>query len=256
MAFLYQSKWQDVGYPLWVIPYIIWVPREVTNFVGVGYSCIAVDTYVLSIRAISDIWQIFYIDEGIACWLIVYKTTIWINSGFYCSSQYGISNTHYVGVAFVVQKHSFGFISDGFHIKYFLWWGLKNRESKIWDIIPFIGGDVRHETTWCILSIHQYFLFSSSIRGIEPRFSLIRFSEWFFTLFEFCLCIAFTVPYMIAFFSTTIVGDLVNISLRLLFLIFCFTIIIPIFPTMYENKLVADTLILVSPIRVITVLEI
>ena len=44
MVFLNQSDWNNVGYLPWVIPGMIWVSREITNFVGVGYSCIAVET--------------------------------------------------------------------------------------------------------------------------------------------------------------------------------------------------------------------
>ena len=70
MAFMYKSEWQDVVYPLWVIPNRIWVSREVTNIVGVIYSWIAVNTKIFYIRGIYDVWQIFPIDEGVACWLI------------------------------------------------------------------------------------------------------------------------------------------------------------------------------------------
>ena len=46
MVFLHQYKWQNVGYPLWVIPDRVEVSREVTNLVAVSYYWIAVDTYI------------------------------------------------------------------------------------------------------------------------------------------------------------------------------------------------------------------
>ena len=44
MVLLYQNECQDVGYNLWFVPDRILLSREVTNIVGVSYSCIAVDT--------------------------------------------------------------------------------------------------------------------------------------------------------------------------------------------------------------------
>ena len=82
-------------------------------------------------------------------------------------------------------KNFFDFISDGFHLQYFLWWGLAKHESRRWYIIPFIGGNYHHETKLCILNIDQCILFSSSIRGLVPIFSLISFSECFCIFFEF-----------------------------------------------------------------------
>ena len=51
-------------------------------------------------------------------------------------------------------------------------------------------------------------------------------------------------------FNYFCVGDVVNISLGFLSVVFCFAIIIPIFPTLCEHNLVTDTLILVLTIRV------
>ena len=43
IVFLYQSKWQGFGYPLWVVPDRIWVSSKFTNLIGVCYSWIAVE---------------------------------------------------------------------------------------------------------------------------------------------------------------------------------------------------------------------
>ena len=143
-GFLPQSERHDDGYHLWVIPESIWVSREVTNLVGVCYSWIAMDTWIFSTRRISKFWDIFAIDEGVACWLIVKKTQTSINYGFYCNSKDGIYHMHYAGVLFVSLEHFVDFICDGFYKKYFLWWGLEKDESTRWMIIPFFGGNSHH----------------------------------------------------------------------------------------------------------------
>ena len=162
MEFLYQYKWKDVGYPLRVIPEMIWVSREVTNSFVVSYSWITVDMQIWSIRSISDVWNTFSIDEDISCWLIFEKTPIFINTGFRCSSKYGISPTHYVGAAFLAQEHFLDFICDGFHLKDFLWWGMTKHDPRRSEIIPLFGKDSHHETAWCILNINQFFCYTNT----------------------------------------------------------------------------------------------
>ena len=55
MIFLDQAKGQDVSYSLGVIPYMIGISGEVTNFVGVCHSYITMETYILYIGSIYDI---------------------------------------------------------------------------------------------------------------------------------------------------------------------------------------------------------
>ena len=55
VIFLDQAKGQDVCYSLGVIPHRIRISREITNLVGLCHSCVTMDTYILSIRSISDI---------------------------------------------------------------------------------------------------------------------------------------------------------------------------------------------------------
>ena len=55
LIFLDQAKVQDVSYSLGVIPYRIGISGEVTNCVGVCQSYVTMDTYILSVRRISDI---------------------------------------------------------------------------------------------------------------------------------------------------------------------------------------------------------
>ena len=43
VIFLEQAKGQDVSYSLGVIPYMIRISGEVTNFVGVCHSCVTMD---------------------------------------------------------------------------------------------------------------------------------------------------------------------------------------------------------------------
>ena len=55
VIFLEQAKGQDVCYSLGVILHMIRISWENTNFVCVCHSCVTMDTYILSIRSISDI---------------------------------------------------------------------------------------------------------------------------------------------------------------------------------------------------------
>ena len=121
----------------------------------------------------------------------------------------------------------------------------------IWDIIPLFCGDYHHDTACCILNIHQYFSLSSSIRRLVTIFYLFNFPECFCILFEIFLCGEFTVSCIVTFYPTIIAGDVVKVSSGFLFCLFCFTSIIPNFPTLGKHKLVADTSILRFPIRFI-----
>ena len=67
-----------------------------------------------------------------------------------------------------------------------------------------------------------------------------------------CLCIAFTIYRIMNFFSIIIAGDVLKVSVGVLFILFCFTFIIPSFYTLFEHKLVDDTLRLGFPIIVIS----
>ena len=152
ILFLHQSELHDVGYPFWVILESIWV-----KLVGVSYSWIAVDKYLFFIRGISDIWHIFYIDEGVACWFILEKEKCFTSTSLYSIIQYGISHRYYVEVAFVARKYFLDYISYGFHLQGLLWWGLSKHDSRRWEVIPVLGECAYHETSWCILNINQYF---------------------------------------------------------------------------------------------------
>ena len=98
VIFMDQSKGQYVSYYLGVIPDRIGIYREVTNFVGVRHYYITMDTYIITIGSISDIWEVFSIDECVECWLVVEKSPNFINSGLCCGRQDGITHVHYAGV--------------------------------------------------------------------------------------------------------------------------------------------------------------
>ena len=256
MVFLNQPEWQGVGYPLWDIPGRIWVSREVNNLVGVSYSYISVDSYIFSIKVISDVWQIFSIGESIVCWLIVDKAPIFINAGLCCSSQDGVSHMQYVGIMIVAQEHFLDFISGGLHLKDFFWLGMTNHMYKIWEVIPLLGGDAHQEIAWFILNISQCFMFSSSTMGLVTIFSFSHSSECFCILFDTCLCRAFTVTCIVTSSYTIIAGDVIKVSSGFFYIVFCFILIIPSFTTMWKYKLVSHTLRLGLPIKVIIRLEI
>ena len=200
MVFLYQYEWQDFFYPLWVVPNRVLESRKVTTIVGVCYSCIAVDRYIFSTRRISDVWHIFSVDDSVACWLVFIEAPIIINTSFCCSSQDGIYHTHYVRIVFVLREHFLGFICVMINMQDFMWWGLIENNSRIWEIIPFFGGDSHHDNTWCILNINQCFLFSSSIRRLVTRFYLFHITEYLCILFEIFLCGAFNVFRIVGFY--------------------------------------------------------
>ena len=67
VIFLDQDEGQYVSYSLVVIPHMIRIYGEVTNFVGVCQSCVTMVTYILSIGSISDILEVFFVDECVAC---------------------------------------------------------------------------------------------------------------------------------------------------------------------------------------------
>ena len=170
MVFLYQYEWQDFFYPLWVVPSRVLGSRKVTTIVGVCYSCIAVDIYIFSTRRISDIWHIFAVDESVACWLIFKEALIFINTSFCWSSHDAIFNTHYVSIVSVLQEQLLVLIFVRINLQEFMWWGLIEHNSRIWEIIQFFGEDSHHDNTWCIFNINQCFLFSSSIGRLVTIF--------------------------------------------------------------------------------------
>ena len=98
---------------------------------------------------------------------------------------------------------------------------------------------------------HSPTFFSFSIRRLVPIFSLLSFPECLCIIFELFLCGAFIFSCIVTFFSTIVSGDMVKFYLGGLFILFCFTFVIPNFTTLYKHKLVVDTLILEFPIRVI-----
>ena len=55
MILLYQAEQNYVGYSLGVISYRVGISGEITIFVCACYSCVVMDTYILSIGSIYDI---------------------------------------------------------------------------------------------------------------------------------------------------------------------------------------------------------
>ena len=216
---------------------MIWVSREVANLIGLSYSFISLDMYILSNRSISDVWQIFSIGEGVACWFIVDKAPIFINTGLCCSIQYGTSYTHYVGVVFVFLERVFDFISDRFYLQYLLWWGLTTHESRIWEVIPFIGRDSHDDTAWCIFNIYPFFLLH------QVDCSQVFIASFFWMILHPLLILSVYIthcyPHSVLFLYN-------NCS-------WCVqgTFIVPSFPTLREPKLISGTLGLRLPIIII-----
>ena len=96
-------------------------------------------------------------------------------------------------------------------------------------ITIMILNDVSSTFTNFFLLLHKggfphIFLYSSSWMILRP---LWYFSVWFIHCFAH------------SDFSTIITGDVIKFSLGFLFVLFCFTFIIPSFPTLCEHKLVS-----------------
>ena len=107
-----------------------------------------------------------YIDEGVASWFIVKNTPIFINTGLFCSIQYVIFHTCYVGITFVAWEQLLELIYDGLHLKYFLWWGLEKWFQDMGDHpIPRWGCP-----SWdCIMhSQHSPFFSTPQSRDLFP----------------------------------------------------------------------------------------
>ena len=93
----------------------------------------------------------------------------------------------------------------------FLWRGLKEHESRIWDITPFFGWDDHLDTALCILKIQQRLL-SSSILRFVCRFYLFYLPAFFCILFELRLGGALNISRIVVLSPTIIAGDVVKFS--------------------------------------------
>ena len=160
--------------------------------------------------------------------------TNFINTGFCCISQDGIYHTHYFRFFVVVREQLLGLIYAGIHLQDFPQWYLTEYESIRWYIIPLFGEDSHHDTSWCILNIHQNFV-SYSIRIFIPIFYLFHLTEFFCTLFEICLVGELNVSCIVDFTHTIIGGNVVKVSLEVLYTLFFFAFIIPSFPMLGEH---------------------
>ena len=78
--------------------------------------------------------------------MIVDQAQILINTGFCYSIQDGISQTHYVVIAFIVRYNFLGFICHSIHMQDLLQWVMTEHGPSRWKRIPFFGGDAHHET--------------------------------------------------------------------------------------------------------------
>ena len=91
----------------------------------------------------------------------------------------------------------------------------------------------------------------SSSRGFVGQFLLIHISESLCVFFEPGLSWAIVVTIIMTFFSTVVVGDVIQISPGSLLLIFSVALIVPSFPTFLKHELVADPVGLRISMRVI-----
>ena len=183
----------------------------------------------MSFRSISNVWQIFSIDGGVSHWLIVKNTPIYINTGFCCSKQYIISHTNYSGLEFVAREHLLKFICDGFHMKDFFWWGLEKHDPSIWEIITLFGRYSHHETAWHILNIYQCF-FSPPPSGGFFQIFLASYS-WMILhpLWDLSVWVVHCFLHSDIFLYSHLMWCGQK-QLGVMFILFCFTFIIPSFP--------------------------
>ena len=198
----------------------------------------------MSIRIISDIWELFFVDECVVCRLVVDKSPIFINSDLLCGIQNDIAHVHYAGVNLL---HT---IFDRFSLWDLLCWGLAEHAAMIWWLAPFLGGGSHHETARSVFDIHQWFLVSST-RGLIGRFILLHLPECLCILFDLGLSWTVTVAIITAFLSTVVASNVIQISPGSLLLLFSTTFVVPSFPALRKHELVADPVGLRISIRFI-----
>ena len=111
----------------------------------------------------------FMLMNAKACWLVVEKALILINSGLRWDSQDGIAHANFTGVSL------FHIVIDRFNMWDLLCWGSAENESRIWWFAPFLSGVSHYETAQSVFGVYQYFLVSSN-RGLVGRFFLFQIS--------------------------------------------------------------------------------
>ena len=171
--------------------------------------------------------------------MVVNKTPIFINTGFCFSIQYSIYHTYHFDIPFVEREQFLNFICNCLHLQDFSWWGL----GKTW-----VQEMVYHPIPWWGLPSLDYMMhpqhppmlfFSSSIEGLFQYFPCFIFmnSSASFLIFFSVEHSLFTVYWT---FSPQSLLLMRSRFLHILIL-FCFTFIIPSFPSMCKHKLVAET---------------
>ena len=115
---------------------------------------------------------------------------------------------------------------------------------------PFLCGVSHHETARSVFEFHQCFLVSST-RGIVGRFLLFNLPECLFILFEIGLSCSITVSGIMAFLSTVIASNVIQITTGSLILLFSVAFIVPSFPVLYKHELIDDPIGLIIYIRVV-----
>ena len=91
----------------------------------------------------------------------------------------------------------------------------------------------------------------SSARGFIGGFLLLNFSECLCIFFEPGLSWVVIVSSIVAFLSTVVSSNVIQISPRSLLLLFSVTFVVPSFPALRKHELVADPVGLGISIRVI-----
>ena len=107
-----------------------------------------------------------------------------------------------------------------------------------------------NKTAYGILDVFQFFLVSST-RGLVDIFSLFHITECFRILFELVLSKSFTVTRIVAFLSTVVAINMIQVSPGYLLLLFYVAPIVPIFNALRRHELVADLFGLIISISVI-----
>ena len=88
--------------------------------------------------------------------------------------------------------------------------------------------------------------------GLVVIFLLLHLLECLCIIFELGFSWAVTVPSIMTFFATVVASDVIQISPGSLLLIFSVAFVVPSFPMLRKNELVADSVGLVTSIIVIS----
>ena len=117
---------------------------------------------------------------------------------------------------------------------------MAEQDSRRWWFTTLLYGGSHNETARSVFDGYQHFLVCST-RGIVGNFFLFHLTECIRILFKLGLSGALTVTGIVVFISTVVSSNVIHISTGSLILVFSVDFVVPSFPALRKNELVADT---------------